>query len=71
MEPTAFVLTPVDAVDLVHRALRKLEKHPDADVSDAVDSLLSQTVYQLRNRVVVFTAEQRQAYDTLRTFVGD
>ncbi len=71
MEPTAFVLTPVDAVDLVHRALRRLDKHPDTDVSDAIDSILSQTVFQLRSRVIVFTAEQRQAYDTLRAFVGD
>jgi len=70
-EPTAFVLSPVDAVDLVHRALRKMENTGDRPdyVSQCVDSILSSTVFQLRNRAVVFAPEQRDAYDTLLKFV--
>lgn len=70
-EPTAFVLSPVDAVDLVHRAIRKMEyigEHPE-HVCNCVDSIISSTVYQLRNRAVVFAPEQRDAYDTLLKFV--
>lgn len=72
-EPAAFVLSPVDAVDLVYRALRKMEKtgQPDSDVSMSVDSILSQTVFQLRNRAVVFTPVQNDAYDTLVKFVSE
>lgn len=72
-EPTPFILTPVDAVDLVYRALRKLERtgQADSDVSLSIDSILSQTVFQLRNRAVVFTPVQNEAYDTLVKFVSD
>lgn len=68
----AFVLSPVDAVDLVHRALRKLEKtgQSDREVSLSIDSILSQTVFQLRNRAIVFAPEQQEAYDTLVKFVS-
>lgn len=74
-ESAAFVLNTVDAVDLVHRALRKLEKLTDEGQSDddvrlSIDSLLSQTVYQLRNKHIVFAPEQRVSYDTLVKFVS-
>lgn len=67
-----FILSPVDAVDLVHRALRKLEREgqSDEEVAMSVDSILSQTVFQLRNKYVVFTSEQRSAYDTLNEYVS-
>lgn len=67
---TAFVLNPVDAVDLVYRSIRKLEVKPDDHVQDCVDSILSQTVFQLRSQAVVFQPEQWQAYNTLRRYVG-
>lgn len=67
--PTAFVLSPVDAVDLVHRALMKLQSKPDDEVAACVDTILSQTVYQLRNRVVRFEPEQRDAYTQLLQYV--
>ena len=72
-EAAPFVLTPVDAVDLVYRVLRKLERtgQSDEDVSLSVDSILSQTVFQLRTRAVVFTPAQVEAYDTLVKFVSD
>lgn len=72
-EPTAFVLNMMDAVDLVYRALRKLEREsgqPDDAVSLSVDSIMSQTIYQFRNKAVVFAPEQRIHYDTLVKFVS-
>lgn len=74
-EPTAFVLNTMDAVDLVYRALRKLEKLEDAGQTDdavrlSVDSMLSQTVYQLRNKHIVFAPVQRIDYDNLVKFVS-
>lgn len=74
-EPTAFILNTVDAVDLVHRALRKLERMQDEGQSDetvsvSIDSILSQAVYQLRNRHIVFAPEQKLDYDTLVKFVS-
>lgn len=74
-EPTAFVLNTVDAVDLVHRALRKLEVMTDRGQADeavslSIDSILSQAVYQLRNKHIVFAPEQKMDYDTLVKFVS-
>lgn len=68
--PTAFVLSPVDAVDLVHRALMKLQAYPDDEIKACADSMLSQTVYQLRNRAVRFDPEQRDAYTKLLNYVS-
>ena len=73
--PTPFVLNPVDAVDLVHRASMALLARGDAadgldDVRDAIDSILSRTVFQLREMAVVFRPEQRVHYDRLRAFLA-
>lgn len=71
----SFLLTPVDAVELIHRALRKLEDveggQRNEDVRNSVDTILSATVYQLRNRVVVFDGRCRPAYDNLTEFVNN
>lgn len=73
--PTPFVLSPVDAVDLVHRASMALLARGDPaddldDVRDAIDSILSRTVFQLREMAVLFPPEQRVHYDRLRAFLA-
>lgn len=74
-EPTAFVLNTVDAVDMLHRAFRKLERmadegQADEDVSLSVNSIMSQVVFQFRNKHVIFAATQKMDYDTLVKFIS-
>lgn len=70
-----FSLNVLDAVDLIHRALRKLEKlddaeQPDEHVMSCVDSILSMTIHQFRNKYIQYRPEQRGDYDTLVKFVS-
>jgi hypothetical protein len=65
-----FMLNPVDAVDLVHRAIHKARRFEDTpeDVRDAIDTMLSATVFRLRDRFITFPGDCRPAYDLLTEY---
>ena len=64
--PEAFGADPIEALALVRRALTKAEKTGDDELAAHARSILSQVVFQITNRFVMFPVEQRESYEILK-----
>jgi hypothetical protein len=68
MEPP--IIETVPTLQLVHRALKQVQRHPDENVSNLAKSVLSIVAFNLRHPVVKVTPDQKRYVEKLAEVVN-
>lgn len=68
MEPP--IIETVPTLQLVHRALKQVQRHPDENVSNLAKSVLSIVAFNLKSPVVKISPVQKKCIEKLEQVVN-